>query len=67
MALLSKLADSPVRVSVSVMAENEAQAAAKAKALAQLSNLSLKTLHLLADKSKKPGIEKKLETYKHLI
>lgn len=66
MALIQSV-EIPVPVSVKVMAENNTQAQHKAKALEQLSTLSLRTLQLLADKSMKPGIEKKLDTYKHLI
>lgn len=39
----------------------------KAELLKQISKLSVETLQILADKSKKPGIEQKLKMYKSLI
>jgi hypothetical protein len=39
----------------------------KAEYLKQISRLNVETLQILADKSKKPGIEQKLKMYKSLI
>lgn len=39
----------------------------KATFLLELSKLSVESLRILAEKSKKPGIEKKLQTYQSLL
>ncbi len=64
---MALLLDDPVNVSVQVYAESKGQADAKAKALSQLSTLSLKDLQWLAQASKKPGIDKKLQMAKKFI
>ncbi len=57
----------PHQVSVPVMANDLSQAQKKAQHLATLSNLSDKTLKLLAEKSTKKGIEEKLQKFKNMI
>lgn len=54
-------------IAVPVTACDLKEAQEKGKYLSDLSNLSISTLKLLAEKSRKPGIEKKLEQYKNLI
>lgn len=39
----------------------------KAEYLAQLASLSVESLRILAEKSRKPGIEQKLKNFQHFI
>lgn len=39
----------------------------KAQYLAQIAKLSTESLRILAEKSRKPGIESKLKTFEHFI